>query len=234
MAKKQYAMSSDELCQRVSDISGGCDVILNFSMGKESIACYYQLKKYFKNVHLIYKYIVPDLTFVNDGLRYFEEKFSEKIHVMPNIGFYKMINGNVFQTPEHLEIIHRIGLPNHTYNDYEILCREDLGLRKDTFIAIGVRASDSPTRAMVVNTYGPVSKRNTFYPIFDWSYEDLRHCLKSNDIKLPVDYEMFGKSFDGLDYRFIKPIKERYPEDYEKIKFFFPLIDLEILRYDNI
>ena len=55
-----------------------------------------------------------------------------------------------------------------------------------------------------------------------------------NDVKLPIDYEMFGKSFDGLDYRFLKPIKERFPEDYAKIKEFFPLIDLEILRYDKI
>ena len=152
---------------------------------------------------------------------------------MPNIGFYNMINGNVFASPEHLEIIHKIGLPNHTCKDYEKFVRIDLGV-PNAFIAIGVRASDSPTRAMVVYTYGPVSKRKTFYPIFDWKYDDLRKCFKDNDVKLPIDYEMFGKSFDGLDYRFLKPIKERFPEDYAKIKEFFPLIDLEILRYDKI
>lgn len=226
-------MNSNELCQRVAKISGDTDVILNFSLGKESIACYYQLKRYFKNIHLIYKYVIPDLSFVQESIDYFEAKFGQNIIKMPNIGFYRMINGNVFASPEHLEIIHRIGLPNHTYKDYEKLVRIDLGL-PNSFIAIGVRAADSPTRAMVVNTYGPVSKRKTFYPIFDWKYEDLRRCFKENNVKLPVDYEMFGKSFDGLDYRFIKPIKERYPDDYERIKQFFPLIDLEILRYEKI
>ena len=39
---------------------------------------------------------------------------------------------------------------------------------------------------------------------------------------------------DGLDYRFIKPLKEKMPDEYERIKKYFPLIDLEILRYEQI
>ena len=38
-------MNSNQLCERVAKISGNSDVILNFSLGKESIACFYQLKK---------------------------------------------------------------------------------------------------------------------------------------------------------------------------------------------
>ena len=40
---------------------------------------------------------------------------------------------------------------------------------------------------------------------------------------LPVDYEMFGRSFDGIDYRFISPIKERFPDDYARILEWFPM-----------
>lgn len=225
-------MTSEQLCERIAKLDDN-NVILNFSMGKESIACYYQLKKYFKNVHLIYKYLIPGLSFVQESIDYFETKFNQKIIQMPNIGFYRMINGNVFATPKHLEIIHGIGLPNHTYNDYEKLIRVDLNL-PNAFIGIGVRAADSPTRSMVVKMHGPVSKRKTFYPIFDWKYEQLRNCLNDNNIKLPIDYELFGKSFDGIDYRFLKPIKENYPHDYETIKLYFPLVDLEILRYEKI
>jgi hypothetical protein len=52
-------------------------------------------------------------------------------------------------------------------------------------------------------------------------------------VKLPIDYELFGRSFDGIDYRFAKPLRERLPEDYERIKFWFPLIDVEILSHEE-
>ena len=77
-------------------------------------------------------------------------------------------------------------------------------------------------------------KKRHFYPIFDWNIEDLKNCLRDNNVKLPVDYEMWGKSFDGIDYRFIKPLKERFPADYDKLKELFPLLDLEIMRYEQI
>lgn len=48
--------------------------------------------------------------------------------------------------------------------------------------------------------------------------------------QLPVDYKLFGRTFDGIDYRFLKPIKENFPRDYEKIITWFPLAELELFR----
>lgn len=50
------------------------------------------------------------------------------------------------------------------------------------------------------------------------------------NIQLPVDYHMFGRSFDGLHYQYLAPIRTYYPDDYERIRIFFPLIDLEFAR----
>jgi hypothetical protein len=41
---------------------------------------------------------------------------------------------------------------------------------------------------------------------------------------------MFGRSFDGIDYRFLEPISRLYPEDYQRILQDFPLADLELFR----
>jgi len=86
-----------------------------------------------------------------------------------------------------------------------------------------------------IRKHGAVNlNKKTFYPIYDWTNEQIRDCINENNIQLPIDYEIWGKSMDGLDYRFIKPLKEKMPDEYERIKKYFPLIDLEILRYEQI
>lgn len=39
-----------------------------------------------------------------------------------------------------------------------------------------------------------------------------------------------GRSFDGIDYRFLKPIRDHMPADYERILEWFLLADLDIAR----
>lgn len=224
-------MNSDELTKSIAKITGDT-CILMFSLGKESICCYYQLKKHFKNVVLVYQYLHPDLSFINTSIDYFERKFEQKIHKMPHVGLFKQINGYLFQPPKMAETVYKMGLPAHNYLEYYNCLREDLELPK-AFIALGVRVNDSPIRRMSIKTHGAINKKNkSFYPIYDWNNEQLKECLRDNEVQLPVDYELWGKSFDGVDYRFIKPLRDRFPEDYEKLKDIFPLLDIETLRYE--
>lgn len=223
---------SEILNAQVRKVSGDT-IILMFSAGKESICCYYELKKYWDNVILIYQYIHPDLTFVNETLDYFEKKFGQKIYRMPHVGLYRMVNEYVFMSPDKANLIEYIGLPNYTYKLYYEYLRDDFNC-PEAYVATGVRMNDSPTRRMNIKVNGAASIHNkTLYPIYDWDSEDIRSCFREYNIKVPIDYKIFGKSFDGIDYRFIKPLKEHFPADFEKLKELYPLIELEIMRYDN-
>ena len=51
--------------------------------------------------------------------------------------------------------------------------------------------------------------------------------------KLPIDYRYFSASFDGLYVKFMLPIKRYFPRDWQRICEFFPLIELEVLRYES-
>ena len=53
-----------------------------------------------------------------------------------------------------------------------------------------------------------------------------------NDL-LPVDYHMFGRTFDGIDYRFLAPLKKNRPADYQKVLDWFPLAEMEVWRYER-
>jgi hypothetical protein len=69
-----------------------------------------------------------------------------------------------------------------------------------------------------------------FYPIFDWSFEDMDREFRAEKIKLPVDYKLWNRSFDGVRYRFFPAIREHYPKDWERICLFYPRAEVELWR----
>lgn len=221
--------NSDELCKYVAGISD--TVILSFSVGKDSIGAWLHMRKYFKKIVPYYFYLIPGLDFVETALKYYEEYFGTQIAQLPHPSLYRMLNNLVFQSPENCSAVEDIELEEHDYDNIVKKWKRDVRLGTDMFVAHGTRACDSLMRRTSLKKWGSLNpRRRTFMPIYDWNKARLKECLVENNIKLPVDYEMFGRSFDGIDYRFLAPIKERFPADYEKILEYFPLAELEILR----
>ena len=83
---------------------------------------------------------------------------------------------------------------------------------------------------MFVRTGAINWKEKKFYSNWDWTKEALIAEMRKAGVKLPVDYWIFGRSFDGLDYRFIAPVKRHFPEDYGKLLEYYPLMDSELMR----
>lgn len=222
--------NSEDLNRFVSKKTGGL-CLLAFSMGKDSIASYVELKKYFSKIIPVYFYNFPNLSFINEEIEYFEKYFNTKIIQLPHPGLYKKINSYLYQIPKNVSIINDFDLPNPTYEDFFTWIREELGLPIDTPVAMGLRRNDSPIRRMSIKIHGSyLPHLNKFYPIFDWNNKQVVDSMTG--IKTPIAYKIFGKSLDGLHYQFIKPLKDNFPEDFEKIKKMFPLIELEILKYE--
>jgi hypothetical protein len=225
---ERHHPNADALCRYVAEKSGDT-ALLSFSAGKDAVAAWLQMRKYFKRIIPIYLYNIPDLEFVEQGLRYYEDFFQTKIHRYPNISTLRMLRNCTFQPPSRWPILQDWEL-RITFPQIEADLRRKHGV-PDAFIAIGTRTADSPTRLANVRMYGSLTPtRRSFLPVFDWRIADVVGAIKSAGIKLTVDYEMFGRSFDGVDYRFLQPIKERFPRDYARILEWFPMADLEIMR----
>lgn len=224
----------------------GRPVIVAFSRGKDSICAAIALKAAGVETRLVHLFRTPGLKFEEDSLKYFEDFFQEKIWNVPHPDFWHYLVNGVFMAPWQNSICEAALLEevSHPENWHNI--RAGLGVDPDTWVADGIRAADSPMRRMSIQTHGPW-KHNIYtteegeewhdamaHVIHDWKIADIRHCLKINRVKLPVDYDMFDRTYDGNDYRFIKPISEWFPEDYEAIRFWFPAVDLEMMRYEQL
>lgn len=118
-----------------------------------------------------------------------------------------------------------------TYDQIVSLIREDFGLPASTWVADGVRAADSPVRRVSIIRHGAMKQgKRKVSPVWDWRKRDVLDSLAADGIQLPPEYEWFGRSFDGLDYRFLEPLSRHAPDDYARILEWFPLAGLELIR----
>jgi hypothetical protein len=117
-----------------------------------------------------------------------------------------------FCPPECWRITDAAGLTEFTYEDAAANLRQDLRLPADAWNADGVRATDNPMRRMAMSTHGPIRQDSRKVSvIWDWQIADVRAAIKRHACPLPPDYEWFGRSFDGLDYRFSEPLRAATP-----------------------
>lgn len=210
----------------------GRPVIVSFSAGKDAICTELALREAGVATELVYLYYIPGLRFVDEGLSSLEDQLDKKVHRFPHPSLYRWLRHGIFQTPERARVIEAAQLTDLSYEQVWELVREHLDMDPDTWLADGVRANDSQQRRMAFTRYGAMKEQShKVSPIWDWSIAAVRQCLEGHKITLPIDYEWFGRSFDGLDRRFTDPIREHAPNDFERIREWFPLVDMEAVRH---
>lgn len=236
---KDFPFTRREIMEEIAALTGG-RCLLAFSRGKDSIAAWLELREsgLFPEIVPFHLNGVPGMHFIEDSLDYFEDVFQTRIIRLPHISFYRQLGNLIFQPPERIAMIRELGFDRctrFTYNDVRRWLAEDLGWPESTtWTATGVRAADSPRRRIhIVKSKARTWSSKQFYPIFDLNKRQTLDVIERHGVKLPVDYEMFDRSFDGIDYRFTGPLKKHIPEDYERLKFWFPLVELDILRHEN-
>lgn len=218
----------------------GRPVLVAFSGGKDAIAAELALQDAGIETVLAHLYYIPGrepgrtLDFVEQGLTDLEQALGKPIHRYPHPSFYRWLNNFVFQPPERCEVIEAAQLPIPDYQVMWELIRADLNLPADTWVADGVRAADSIVRRASFARHGVMKAGSRkVSPVADWLKAEVLDRIAAAGIQLPVDYQLFGRSFDGIDHRFLKPISEHFPDDFARILDWFPLADLELFRAER-
>ncbi len=207
-------------------------ILLSFSLGKDSVACWLKLRDRFEIIPY-FLYLIPDLDFIEESVQYFEDYFGCHIMRLPHPSLYRMLNNFVFQSPDRVAMIRSAKLPNFDYDMLAGWIGAQHGI-DEPWVANGVRAADSPNRRSSIMKHGPITwRRRYFYPVWDMRIDELVGLIRDSGIKLPVDYQLFGRSFDGIDHRFLHIIKKEFPKDYATILEWFPLAEMEVYRYEQ-
>ena len=77
------------------------EVIVSFSMGKDSLVVLDLACKYFKKVHVFFMYMVPGLKFQERALQRYEQIYNVKIHRVPHFETSEFYRFGSFRTPDY-------------------------------------------------------------------------------------------------------------------------------------
>lgn len=210
--------------------------ILHFSTGADSVASFLKLRENGIEPILIYKYFIPHLKMVDNYIDYFQNKFNVRIYQFIHPLFAEMIGNLQFQKP----MTEKKG--NKLCNNFIIKAARGFGKNKngfdkfleDTFgknaiYHYGLRYTDGINRFRHLRNNG-VMFNNKFYPIASFKISDIQAILKKHNCKLPIEYKLWGISFETPRAWNISLIKEHCLETYKQILEYFPLIDYEMYR----
>lgn len=194
-------------------------VIVGFSGGKDSVVTLDLCVKYFKHVFPYFMYIVKGLDFQERIIKYYENKYDLEILRLPHFMLSEYYRYGSFRQYD-LDV--KIVKPSeaHDYIRY---------LSGYTWIAGGERISDSIFRRSMIREHSSIHwGAYRLYPVAFWNKSHIIAYTKQFNLPIGLEYKVLGCSFSGLYYKELVKIKQEWPEDFEKIKSNFPLIEAEM------
>ena len=214
---------SDALCEEIAKRSGGV-CLLSFSRGKDALAAWLNLSRFFRHIIPFTCAGIPHVSFADEYLEYCERIFGTHIIRIQDGGLYGAINALQFQYPHDEEWIDNAGLPVYDAQNIVGIIRMRLGL-PNAWTAYGLNASDSIDRMITVRECkGRYYGTRSFYPNFDWTHKQIMDALKASNVRLSNEYHIAARSFaGGLMPHTMLSIEKRAPDLLRQLEYYYPL-----------
>lgn len=205
---------------------------IGFSTGKDSVVGLDMMIKAGIEPIPIYFYIVPGLEFIENNIMLYEKHFGIKVARMPHPILYDHINHQDWQPYQEALNMGEYSLGSINFRMVTEMYLQEKGFKDVEYDCNCMKMSDSLNRRLLMRKTPDIDTSRKI--IYLTKYITDSQCylhIKENNIPLTDDYKIFGRSWDGVSYHFLYGVKKHYPQDFERIKSYFPLIEAEIFRY---
>lgn len=214
-----------DLCESIArQYNGVC--LLHFSRGKDSVAAWLFMRQFFKRIIPIFFNPLPGMPIIERSLKYYEDFFETPIIRCIAGDALIDLNNLLLQTPDREEAIDNLKLRPFTREEATDVIREAYGLKGVPY-AKGTGYYDAINRRIAfMKVKGFDRKHLVFSPIYDWRKETLWQALEASGVKLAPDYRFANRTFSGgPKIGSVTHMEQFYPEDYKRLKVFYPLVD---------
>jgi phosphoadenosine phosphosulfate reductase len=200
------------------------EILVSFSGGKDSLVVADLCCKTFKRVVGFFMYLVPGIEVAEKQVREAAARWGMPVLYYPHwIGYRYLREG--FFCPNWFKIADDI--PDAKLYDIYDWVMQDTGI---SLIAMGAKRADSLWRSRNL----ALVKKGRFAeavvsPLENWNKFDVLAYLKANNIPRP-DSSTGNATGIGLGAESVIWLYENYPEDYQRLKFYFPFIEAMIKR----
>jgi len=205
------------------------ELVVSYSGGKDSLVMLDLVAKRLNDFKIAIFYHYPDCYFTNKAIEYVKNKYNLPMIKLPHPCLYDRLRNQILCTPKQVVHLSQFNIPKYTFKDLiEIILGHD-----NFYFFVGMKKSDSYNRRLILTKYGAFQhKKHNIYPLADFTKNLILAYMQLKKIELPCDYKYFHSSFDGFWGEYLIPIKFHLPEEWQKIKNLFPLVDMEVKRYE--
>lgn len=226
--------------QEIREIVGPT-IGLSLSLGKDSIASLILCNEVFDNIYCLFGEQLPtrscDVKYANYLRKFFPKV--KCINFYPHRVFVDYISNGIYR--KHSDLKDPFFLNGgETDEDVYSLSYEDMANNmfleygidpSDKYQAVGVKMSDSLNRRMALSRTGYINFKNrTFFPIRDFSTENVYEIIRLKGIKLHPDYLIYGSTFEGMAAKYWVNAYRKDPETWSLIKAYFPMAEAYVFR----
>jgi len=220
-----------DVIRRAKTDYGIDEVICFVSCGRDSSVMLDLSCKHFDRVVGVFMHVVQGISFQERYLQHLEQRYGITIHRIPHWGLSRVLKGGAFRHQTGQTANLRLMKPMHA----EAYARKLTGLR---WIATGEKYHDSLERNVQLTKANGISEqRSKVWPLAWWTHSDVEayaareRLLASPDYRLKLQGGHRGSMSSLLTADEIVPIYERYPEDFQRIKRVFPMVEAQVQRY---
>lgn len=200
-------------------------VIVAFSGGKDSIVTLDICFRFFKNVKPFFMYIVPDLSFQERMLEWYEKKYQTEIMRIPHMDVCEFFHYGSFRPADY-------SFPIVSINDIYRYVRLETDI---WWIAAGERIDDSIVRRAMMKKSGSIDEqRGRLYPISAWKKREVMQYIKFHNLYLSQDSRKLGFSFRSLSGKELLMMKQTFPDDYKKVLHLYPFAEASVKREEML
>jgi 3'-phosphoadenosine 5'-phosphosulfate sulfotransferase (PAPS reductase)/FAD synthetase len=229
------------LSEKIQEKQDSERLFMSFSTGADSIAMFLRCLESgiwdMEKGIFYYMYHVPGITWVDEYINWFENKFNVKIYQVPGPILLADLTNGLYQTPSRKSAFAELMKTGKSFvpmkrDDIEWSIRQYFGY-ENAYCAVGVKSGDSAMRRLAMRkTQGCNDNQKKWYPIWDFENRDVIDIIKKHGCKVPYDYSLFGITYENIDYRFSKVIKEKCPNNWATILELFPMAESIISRVE--
>lgn len=204
-------------------------ILFHSATGKDSICLCDLLYKNFRRVVCVFMYMVEGLEYERRYIDYAKRKY-------PGIEFYSTPHFSIYSFIKHghLGIKKDPNIEGMTIGKIDKLVKVKTGI---TWSVYGFKKNDGITRRLMLNGYanGLCYQTAKAYPLMDMKNADILSYISDNDLIIPFNY-LSEKPSSGCDISnpvFLDVLRERYPDDLQKIFAMFPFCEVILFKYDS-
>lgn len=169
-------------------------------------------------------FFVEGLEFQEAVLRWHEKKYNLSIQRIPHFELSHMLQRGLFRIPDY-------NVPTIKISDIYNYIRNKSGY---IWIAAGETIADSIWRRAMIKGSGSIDQdRKRIYPVAYFTKAHIKSYIKKYNLKIAPESKMLGdRSFGRLAPETLFRIKQKYPNDYERIKEWFPFCEASVKKYE--